>query len=861
MSHIQVDFGKVTGKIGMLHGMNNGPDMTNGNFSPEFAEMGVPFVRFHETKSPTTKCIEVPFVFPDFSADADDPSSYFFSPTDAVIAETVKQNITIMYRLGMGTESTNPRLFCTVPEDFDKWARICVNIIRHYNDGWANGFHYDIRYWEIWNEADISYWLGTAEEYCDLYEKAARAIKAHNPSLLVGGFAAAGVEHNADGPFGHTFLKYVTEHNVPLDFYSWHFYADHPDAVQHKCDIINKLFKQYHLEHVENINSEWHGIGLHGANQLWNLSNSRKLISAVSCAGDMIVMHRSGVKKAAYYDSDNRSALCGLWDVHGNRHKQFYAFKAFNALYQLGDEVPSEIDGQGAYVLAARNDSMGRILIANYDAAPCSWELTLEHLPPADMKVYILDETRNLELCASDSFGGNIVHRTVSVPTQSVVLVELQFHPVNTNVSKASVKLDRPVRPMKPQHCLCNTPQDGRQLFPEFFRDIGMDNSSMITNLHGSTNSYGKAIDVPYIFRNFSADPDDPASYFFPQSDEIVQCAVETGCRIMYRLGASREMTYPRIYSTVPKNFEKWADICLHIVRHYNDGWADGFRHSVAYWEVWNEPDNPVYWENGTPEQYFTLYETTVKKLKSFDPTLKVGGPALALLDESGYQFAEDFLAFVKEKNLPLDFFSWHCVDTSLKNAAYKTARITEIVRSSGLNPELIQDGWSCTEEYGNERTRFHSTATMRGAAFGTALMSILQDHGVDAANVLESRPMSPYTCHTNVHFDRLKPYYALMAFSAVYALGTQVEANGYGVYITASRSNNKACILITNYDTDPHRCEITTRGFGPCKAVFRTLDATRDLVVTKEEEYGANALLAAELRGYSAVVIELTAL
>jgi hypothetical protein len=40
------------------------------------------------------------------------------------------------------------------PQDYAKWARICEHIILHYTKGWANGFHYDITYWEIWNEPD-----------------------------------------------------------------------------------------------------------------------------------------------------------------------------------------------------------------------------------------------------------------------------------------------------------------------------------------------------------------------------------------------------------------------------------------------------------------------------------------------------------------------------------------------------------------------------------------------------------------------------------------------------------------------------------------------------------------------------------
>ena len=41
------------------------------------------------------------------------------------------------------------------PKDPEKWARICEHIIRHYTEGWADGYHYNIRYWEIWNEPEV----------------------------------------------------------------------------------------------------------------------------------------------------------------------------------------------------------------------------------------------------------------------------------------------------------------------------------------------------------------------------------------------------------------------------------------------------------------------------------------------------------------------------------------------------------------------------------------------------------------------------------------------------------------------------------------------------------------------------------
>ena len=48
--------------------------------------------------------------------------------------------------------------------DIDKFAEVVRHIVLHYNKGWADGYHYGIRYWEIWNEPDFKpFWNGTPD--------------------------------------------------------------------------------------------------------------------------------------------------------------------------------------------------------------------------------------------------------------------------------------------------------------------------------------------------------------------------------------------------------------------------------------------------------------------------------------------------------------------------------------------------------------------------------------------------------------------------------------------------------------------------------------------------------------------------
>lgn len=68
--------------------------------------------------------------------------------------------------------------------DFQKWAVVCEHIVRHYNEGWADGYHLNIKYWEIWNEPDLGSedpatsktWGGTKEQFYDMVAE----IKAEN---------------------------------------------------------------------------------------------------------------------------------------------------------------------------------------------------------------------------------------------------------------------------------------------------------------------------------------------------------------------------------------------------------------------------------------------------------------------------------------------------------------------------------------------------------------------------------------------------------------------------------------------------------------------------------------------------------
>lgn len=391
--NVLLDFGMVTGKIKPLHGVNNSSRKCDyGELLEDFAALHPPFSRLHDTAGVCGggHYVDVDNVFPDFSADENDPASYDFLLTDRYIRPLVRAGIRVMFRLGTTIEHEPRKYRIFPPADYRKWADVCEHIVRHYNDGWADGFHFDIQYWEIWNEPDglapdiepygPPNWLGSAEDYYRLYSVTARTIKQRHPDVKVGGYSSCfilgsfrdGAWREGDTGFFEGFLRYITtpETAAPLDFFSWHCYLspDNFDKIRRESELVDAMLERYALSSAQRFNTEWNVCVCERETTDRRYDyyvHFRSEKGGANVLAAMIEMQHCKIDAAMYYDAQLWLEYGGLFDVPSlEKTPAYYALQYFSALYALGDACFTASE-EGVYALAAKNGERRCAVLCN----------------------------------------------------------------------------------------------------------------------------------------------------------------------------------------------------------------------------------------------------------------------------------------------------------------------------------------------------------------------------------------------------------------------------------------------------------------------------------------------------------------
>lgn len=408
---------------------------------------------------------------------------------------------------------------------------------------------------------------------------------------------------------------------------------------------------------------------------------------------------------------------------------------------------------------------------------------------------------------------------------------------------------------IRPMHAVCNVPwmsctEELKRNYLKDFQEAGIP----FCRYHDMGGKYGGSVyvDIPNIFRNFEADENNPDNYDFVFTDFLVNRCVEYGVHPFYRLGVTIENdNFLKHYRTdPPKDYEKWARICEHIIAHYNEGWANGYKHNIIYWEIWNEPEvrgdlpksgDEQMW-NGSAEDYFRLYEVSAAHLKKRFPYIKVGGyssiglyevvkagvPMDQNVDHSSsklFNYFHDFFKYLTRdgKKVPLDFFSWHsyCRDPK-HNAAMSVYIKNQLIRYGYPDCENINDEW-------NPGTA--NRGLLVDCSNIASNMLVYQKSQLDMAMYYALRLSTSYNGLFHLFTsERLKAYYVFKGFNELYRLGHELfsESSDENIYIGAAQNENKLCLMVSNDSATDKEIEVQIKNFKAKNAKLNCIDEDR---------------------------------
>ncbi|MBR0459976.1 MAG: hypothetical protein IJJ26_12120 [Victivallales bacterium] len=441
-SLFDIDFTQNLGPINKrLHSSGYAPNQEHrsiGDFTPIYKDLHFDSARSHDwaLNNPGMRIIDTHFLFPLEDKDPSDPSNYYFTATDEVLTQIQNAGVKIFYRLGTSIEHTKDAHFNTnLPKDYHHYAEVLAGIIRHYTQGWANGFHWDIQYWEIWNEADLGAkcWNGPIEEFYKFFVIVLKRLKQEFPQLKIGGPAYTGWNEARFAPL----LEACEKANVVPDFLSWHCYtadalnlANQPTRARKWLDERSPVYKNTEL-----ILNEWHYIlsweGLHHGfsengykNAMSGTTGMHGVDSATFNLNVLAAWQDQPLDAAFYYGSD--SLTWGFHTIFHGLNKNYYSFKMHSAVMQYDDKAKATpiSDYKTLRVLpVTKGPDHAALLIADYRGGRPVLAFNIQGMENAQASALVIDDTHDLTPHPIEWDGKRLVIRK-NMPGSAAFLVQ-----------------------------------------------------------------------------------------------------------------------------------------------------------------------------------------------------------------------------------------------------------------------------------------------------------------------------------------------------------------------------------------------------------------------------------------------------
>ncbi len=143
------------------------------------------------------------------------------------------------------------------PKSYEKWGELVFRFAQHLRQRYGDAA-VKTWLWEVWNEPDIPYWHGTAEEYFKLYDFSAAGVLRAVPYAQIGGPDSTGPGNDKAANFLRGFLDHCAhgtnaatgKTGAPLAFISFHpkgspkWVGDHVQmGMSNQLSAVDRGFK------------------------------------------------------------------------------------------------------------------------------------------------------------------------------------------------------------------------------------------------------------------------------------------------------------------------------------------------------------------------------------------------------------------------------------------------------------------------------------------------------------------------------------------------------------------------------------------------------------------------------------------
>ncbi len=278
------------------------------------------------------------------------------------------------------------------PTDWDVWAQINADWSTH----WKDKSHGNL-FVEVWNEPDCFgnlFFLGTQQDYFDIYKYAAPAIREANPDVKVGGPVSA--ENSWHKPF----MDFVKANSLPIDFVSCHAYG----TPGWQFSTVHDVLKSVNNKEAEILMTEFApfftGAPIASDGPVEKAEHAMRFFNVVpEFLSTIDLTYVTWAQYIDVVDGEGHTLVggdkMGLLDGSTGKRKAIYnAFKLYGWMPAQRAAVTTDTSLQG---LASKDDNCVCAVLWNNSTRTMPFNITLREIPFAQghIEVYRIDEAHN----------------------------------------------------------------------------------------------------------------------------------------------------------------------------------------------------------------------------------------------------------------------------------------------------------------------------------------------------------------------------------------------------------------------------------------------------------------------------------